>query len=279
MFWSRRELDLLDTGRIRDAVLKQRPDCVINAAAYTSVDRAESAPETAYAVNAMAVAELARATSVLGAPLIHLSTDYVFDGGSERPYREDDAVAPLNVYGRTKLGGELAAQTLCERHWIFRTSWVFSEHGGNFVKTMLRLADAQQQVNVVNDQRGRPTYAGDIADTIVDVLSRLRQGDTLPWGVYHLACQDECSWYDFARAVYTRAQQTGLLEKPPELVPIATRDYPSAAARPTRSTLDTSRLESFLGRPLPAWRAGLERVLHALQQAKGSATPAAESML
>ena len=264
-FWGHDRLDLSHPERIRERVLSLRPRAIVNAAAYTAVDRAETESDLAWRLNAEAPAALARAAQTLEIPLVHVSTDYVFDGRADRPYVETDPVAPLNVYGRGKLGGELAVATLCTRHWILRTSWVFSEHGSNFVRTMLRLARERDTLRVVNDQFGRPTYAGDLARLIDRIVSAPESSRPLPWGLHHATGGPELTWHAFASTIVERAQARGLIARRPEVIGVSTQDYAAAlatpgATRPSRATLQPSRyLETLPG--AFDWDAGLDAVL------------------
>ncbi|MEQ8857250.1 MAG: dTDP-4-dehydrorhamnose reductase [Pseudomonadales bacterium] len=260
VFWDRSAADLLHPDHVEAALRDQAPSIIVNCAAYTAVDKAELEPALAWLVNAESAAAIARAARTAGADLVHLSTDYVFDGCSDRPYNENDGTHPINVYGRTKLAGELATATLCQRSWILRTSWVFSEHGANFVKTMLRLAAAHEQIRVVADQLGRPSYAGDVANLIAALVARLGDNPPQP-GLYHLGGGEPTSWFEFARTLFHEARQAGLIDEPPKVEPISTADYPTQAQRPMNSVLEpnTSFLEA-LGASLD-WKAGLKAMM------------------
>ena len=262
-FWDRARMDLADADRLEQAVLALRPSAILNAAAYTAVDRAETEAALAWRVNAEAPAALARAASRLDVPLVHISTDYVFDGTAARAYRATDAVAPINVYGRTKLAGELAVASLCQRYWILRTSWVFSEHGANFVKTMLRLARERDTLTVVDDQHGCPTYAGDLAAIMIALVTRPEM--TLPYGLYHVAGGEPTSWHRFAERIVAQAHALGLLERAPRVLPIGTRDYPTPARRPMNSVLAADPALRLATGIQPDWQAGLDRMLAHLQ--------------
>lgn len=249
-----------------------RPDVIVNAAAYTAVDKAESEPEKARLVNATAVAALAHAAADLGATLVHYSTDYVFDGMKAGRYVETDATSPLSVYGRTKLEGEQAVVASGCRHWIFRTTWVYAAHGHNFVRTMLRLGRDRDELRVVDDQFGVPTSARLIAGVTADCIGRLTAGSSPAAGIYHLAPHGETTWCRFARAILTEARNRGaLLRCPPEnVVGIATADYPLPARRPANSRLDTTRLETALNIRLPEWQDDVPPVVAALVAESGS---------
>jgi dTDP-4-dehydrorhamnose reductase len=245
-------LDVTDLGRIGVLIRDLRPDVVVNACAYTAVDRAEVERESAFAVNAHAPRAMAEACADIDAKLVHYSTDYVFDGSAARPYREDDPTAPLGVYGQSKLEGELAIRSSGVRHLILRTAWVYGLHGHNFLRTMLRVGAERDELRVVADQHGSPTPAWLIAD---GTASCLRLGGVE--GTRHLVAGGVTSWHGFAQALFDDAVAAGLLARAPTVVPITTAEYPTPACRPLYSVLDTSRLEAELERPLPSWREAL----------------------
>ncbi|HMA16503.1 MAG TPA: dTDP-4-dehydrorhamnose reductase [Kiloniellaceae bacterium] len=256
---ARRDLDITDRAAVRQAV-DAGASTVVNCAAYTAVDRAESEEARAMAVNRDGAGFVAEACEAAGAALIHLSTDYVFDGRKGSPYREDDAVAPLNVYGRSKLAGEEAVRAACPAHAILRTSWVFGAEGANFVKTMLRLGAERDELRVVADQFGCPTPAAALAERILAVAERIAPES---YGTWHCAGAERTSWFDFAVAIF--AAQREINGQPrPKLTPIATADYPTAARRPVDSTLDSTRFQATFATGAIDWRAGLKDVLHRL---------------
>lgn len=260
-FWDRAIVDLSDTQALQRRLGDATPAAIINAAAYTAVDRAESEPDPAWKVNVEAPVALARAAESRGIPLVHISTDYVFDGSRVEGYRETDPVAPLSVYGRSKLAGELAVATLCSRYWILRTSWVFSEHGANFPRTMLRLARDREELRVVDDQRGRPTYAGDLADCIAGLLATAGGDDALPWGLHHVGGGPILTWKQFAETIFARAQACGLLARIPRVVGITTDQYPTPAVRPRNSVLLTREdAARHVATPFD-WQRGLDSML------------------
>jgi dTDP-4-dehydrorhamnose reductase len=250
------DFDMPDT--LPALIAQYAPDVVVNAAAHTAVDRAESEPEAAFRINAEAPARIAEACAARDALLVHYSTDYVFDGRGTRPYREDDPTAPLGVYGASKLAGERAIRESAARHAIFRTAWVYAAHGRNFMRTMLRLAAERDELRVVADQIGTPTPAALIADITAAVL---RQG-MRDSGIWNLTAAGSTSWHGFAEAIVAGAHARGLLDRMPRVVPIATADYPTPAARPACSVLDTTRLRADFGLDPPGWREGLGRVLN-----------------
>ena len=236
------------------------PDLVINAAAYTAVDRAESEPDLAMTINATAAGEVARGARLAGAPIIQISTDYVFDGTLDRPYRETDPVSPLGVYGRTKLAGEQAVAEANPDHIILRTSWVYSPFGRNFVKTMLRLAETKEEIGVVADQIGNPTSAFVIADGILAVADWLTLRPVkAKLGVYHLAGAGSASWFEFAQAVFETFPRCNA--RAPSLRAIGTADFPTAAKRPANSTMETSKFEAAFHFNPPWWRASLKDIV------------------
>jgi dTDP-4-dehydrorhamnose reductase len=252
-----------DPQAIVRAVLAERPDAVVSAAAYTAVDKAESEHELAFAVNEGGARAVATAARECGAALVHLSTDYVFDGSKSSPYVESDCTAPIGIYGASKLAGERAVLAENPNCAILRTAWVYSPFGSNFVKTMLRLAGDREQVNVVADQRGNPTSALDIADGVIAVATNLAQGDEAKnRGIFHMTAAGEASWADFATAVFAVSGAAG---GPSAAVkPIATADYPTAARRPANSRLDCTLLEQVHGVRLPDWRESLAGVVERL---------------
>lgn len=254
----RDRLDLADSEAIRQRVRAERPELIINAAAHTAVDLAESEPEVAFALNATAPGVLAEEAAALGAPLIHYSTDYVFDGRKSAPYTEDDLPNPLGVYGRSKLAGEEAIRQIGGAHLILRTSWVYSLHGRNFLLTMQRLLQEREQLNVVNDQVGAPTWAGDIATATAALIQRWQQGRQA-WGTYHFTAGGETSWFGFASAIAETLKAQG---KPcARLEPIPSSAYPTPAQRPLNSRLDGSKLRRDWDVALSDWRQGLEACL------------------
>ncbi|TBV07613.1 dTDP-4-dehydrorhamnose reductase [Phytopseudomonas dryadis] len=256
----RERLDLAGEARhIRQRIRELRPQLIINAAAHTAVDLAESEPAAAFAINASAPGVLAEEAADLGVPLIHYSTDYVFDGSKAGAYVENDAPNPLSVYGRSKLAGEQAIAAVGGAHLILRTSWVYSLHGRNFLLTMQRLLQEREELKVVADQIGAPTWAGDIAAASGQLIQRWRSGQAGPWGLYHFTARGETSWFGFAEAIaaYLRAQGKQVAA----LTPIPSSDYPTPAPRPLNSRLDGSHLERQWGVRLPDWQAGLEQCL------------------
>jgi dTDP-4-dehydrorhamnose reductase len=247
--------DLSDPDAVGRLVLAARPAVVVNAAAYTAVDRAESESDLAHRINATSVGALGTAAERIGALVIHYSTDYVFDGEKHGAYTETDATAPLGVYGRTKLAGEQALSASGAAHFVFRTSWVYGARGANFMLTMLRLAAERPALRVVSDQHGAPTWSRDIASATAAVVARYGAGERAPSGAYHMAGSGETSWHGFAERILCIAG----VATPVEAIP--TSAYPTPARRPRNSRLDTARLHRTFGLRLPTWEASLERCL------------------
>jgi dTDP-4-dehydrorhamnose reductase len=265
----RPELDLADEKSVAAVVARERPDIVVNAAAYAAVDKAETEPDLALAVNALGAEHVATACAARAVPIIHISTDYVFDGTKSGPYLEGDPTAPINVYGRTKLEGEQRVAKACERHLILRTAWVHSPWGVNFVKTMLRLAAIRPTIGVVDDQKGSPTYAPHLAAIVLAIAARVSADPAgVRWGVYHAVGGGETTWSGFAREIFRRAAELGLPAA--EVTAIVTAAYPTLARRPANSRLNCDRLRLSLGLELPDWRVGvrdcLARISRSVQQ-------------
>jgi len=263
--FERKAIDITGSASVSETLRRERPDLVINLAAYTAVDRAESEPEAAWAVNCAGAAHLAAACDESGAALVHLSTDYVFNGRKIDAYREEDAVDPLGVYGHSKEAGERAVRAALEQHVILRTAWVFGASGINFVKTMLRLASERPVLRVVADQRGCPTAAADIAAALIAIAESIERGEAR-WGTYHFAGDAAISWHGFAEAIFESAIPQ--LAPRPKLEPIATEQYPTPAQRPMNSVLDCRRIEQAFGVSPSRWRASLASVIQELTDAR-----------
>ena len=273
----RESADLADPDQICDLVRRVRPAVILNAAAYTAVDRAESEPERAMAINALAPRILADEALRSDALLVHYSTDYVFDGQKSGPWTEEDAPAPLNVYGASKLAGEQAIRESGARHLIFRTSWVYGPHGQNFLFTMLRLARQRDTLSIVDDQFGSPTTSIELAQatrTIVSGVLAGQFGTPQQWaGLYHMTCSQSTTWCGLAQAIFARAGK--LLDgKAPLVTPIATADYPTPAKRPRNSVLSNARLQDSFGVSLAPWQTALDAVFQALIPGAGTTSPA-----
>ena len=254
----RPELDLADAARAEIYVVGLAPDVIINAAAYTAVDKAETEPELAMAINCHGAAAMARAAARLGVPLIHISTDYVFSGDKVGAYVETDSTGPLGVYGQTKLAGEQAVANFAPHHAILRTSWVYSRFGHNFVKTMLRLGSERSELRVVADQFGAPTSAADLATAILKIALHLKNRAAFS-GIYHMAGTGFTNWAGFAEEIFAIRAATG--HTIPKLTSITTQDYPTPARRPLNSTLDCQKLETAFGVRLPRWQESLRTCL------------------
>lgn len=258
--------DLSNLSGLTETVRAIRPDVIVNAAAHTAVDKAESEAELARTLNTLAPGVLAQEAAKIGAWLVHYSTDYVFDGRGETPWLESDATGPLSVYGSTKLEGETLIAQQNPRHLIFRTSWVYAARGGNFAKTMLRLGQERDKLTVINDQFGAPTGADLIADVTAHAIRQVTQGgamsDTLA-GIYHLVASGETTWFDYAKHVLTQAvqAQAALKIKATEVTPVSSSAFPTPATRPHNSRLNTAKLQTTFGLTLPPWQTGVNRVL------------------
>ena len=255
--------DFSDPEGLRETVRRVRPEAIVNAAAHTAVDRAESEPELARCLNATAVGVLAEEAATLGAALVHYSTDYVFDGSGDRPWTEGDTPAPLNVYGRTKLEGEQLVQRHCPKHLIFRTSWVYAARGGNFAKTMLRLGQERDALSVIDDQHGAPTGAELLADVTAHALRQLLRGDSQCAGLYHLVAGGETTWHGYASLVLQTAREAGVPVRVAQdaIAAVPTSAFPTPARRPLNSRLSTTRLQQTFGLVLPDWQQGVRRML------------------
>ena len=263
--YSRGDLDVTSVEEVQAVIARERPDFVINASAYTQVDLAETEKENAHLVNETGPANLAEVCKRLDIPLVHFSTDYIFDGSKKGAWREDDQPAPLGVYGASKLAGEQAITQIHSKHLIFRTSWVFSEYGHNFVKTMLHVGSLREKITVVDDQSGKPTSAREMVRLVLAILPVVRE----QWGIYNLAQPDTTSWYGFAQAIFEQARNQEsqhwtekLLVK--ELLPIPTSEYPTHAQRPANSELNTSKIEKTFGLQIKPWRDSLGETIKAI---------------
>jgi len=258
------ELDITQPDDILPLLEPYGADLAINCAAYTAVDKAEAEPELAFEVNRDGPANLSDAFKKLEVPLIHISTDYVFDGNAKRPYREDDPPSPIGVYGRSKWAGEEAVRSRLKEHLIVRTSWLYGVHGNNFVKTILRLAREKEELKMVADQEGCPTWTGDLSDAIVAIADRLSKDRSRTlWGTYHFCGTGSTTWYDFAQAIVGEASQKESL-KALRVLPIKTSDYPTAAKRPKWSVLDCTKIERVFGIRPKHWGEGLRLMLEEL---------------
>ncbi|WP_010483318.1 dTDP-4-dehydrorhamnose reductase [Pseudomonas sp. S9] len=255
------ELDISNLEQVANKASELKPQLIINAAAYTAVDKAETDSERAYAVNAKGAENLATAAAKLGVPLLHISTDYVFSGDASAPYKETDPTNPSGVYGASKLAGEQAVAKHCTQHIIMRTSWVFGAHGNNFVKTMLRLAQTRDELGVVADQHGCPTSAASIAKALWALASQYSNKGNLNWGIYHFSNMPATTWHGFAEAIFSQAVALKQLPRAPKVNPINTVDYPTPARRPAWSVMDCSLIEEKLTIEQNDWREELAEML------------------
>ncbi|MCP2727419.1 dTDP-4-dehydrorhamnose reductase [Symplocastrum sp. BBK-W-15] len=265
---NRQSLDLAQPTQIRQIIGEVKPDIIVNAAAYTAVDKAETEIELANAINGNAPTIMAEEAHKLGAAIIHVSTDYVFDGQKNTPYKEDDTTNPINAYGRSKLLGEEGVKSHCHRYIILRTAWVYSCYGnGNFVKTMLRLGAEREEIRVVVDQVGTPTWTRDIAQAILQLGKKITldiPDNSSLTGIYHFTNSGAISWYDFAVSIFEEAEKLGFPLKVQRVIPITTSEYPTPAARPAYSVLSNQKISKILGNNLPYWRNGLRQMLQQL---------------
>lgn len=254
-------LDITDQQQVNDVLGEFKPDFIINAAAYTAVDKAELEIDQADKLNHLGPLYLGKVAEQLGAVLIHISTDYVFNGLKEEPYCENDPTEPQNQYGLSKLLGEKAIAEVCKKHIIIRTAWVFSEHGHNFVKTMLRLGQSRRELSIVSDQYGGPTYAGDIALAIRKVIDVIVNAGEARWGIYHFCGMPYISWYDFSKEIFSCAVNSKQIPEAPKLNAINSASYPTPAKRPAFSKLDCRKIESEFGVNCSNWQGALHHVI------------------
>lgn len=262
------QLDIGDAETVNRIVTQLQPSLVINGAAYTAVDKAEQEVEAAMRANRQGPANLATTCQAHHIPLIHLSTDYVFDGNKDGAYHEDDPVAPTGVYGQSKWEGEEAVRARLAHHLIIRVSWVFGPHGNNFVKTMLRLAAERDELRVVADQHGCPTSATHIANALLALADKIREGVDIAWGTYHFCGMPETTWHDFAETIIKEGVKLNLLDHAIPVHPITTSDYPTPARRPQNSVLDCRRIMKTFDLKLPRWQEGLTTMLASIKQEK-----------
>jgi len=256
-----REVDIADPAALEKFAQAQSFTWIINCAAYTAVDKAEDDAETCRRLNTLGAGNIAACAKKTGARLIHLSTDYVFDGTGNRPYTEDDATAPIGVYGVTKRDGELAVMENNPRSYIIRTAWLYGKHGNNFVHTMLRLMNERDELKVVNDQRGSPTWAFDLASALLAVIATADSGKNIPFGIYHYTNEGNITWFDFAKEIYRQGREQGRVSKDCAVKPCASAEYPAKVKRPAYSVLDKSKIKAALGIEIPAWDKSLKEFL------------------
>lgn len=253
-------LDITDKQAVITTINDFNPDYIINAAAYTAVDRAEQEVELSYAINRDGPRYLAEAAQRVNAVMLHISTDYVFDGEGSNAYKESDTTGPQSVYGESKLAGEIAVAEVCSKYLILRTAWVFGEHGNNFVKTMLRLAEDRDELSIVGDQIGGPTYAGDIADALIRMMELVEAGNQVEWGCYHFSGMPYASWFDFAKRIFATAEQQQVISKQPKLTAIPTSAYPTPAKRPANSRMDCNKIALHFGVQPSNWQQALTNI-------------------
>ena len=256
----REQLDITNQASVDKLISTFRPDFIINAAAHTGVDQAEEEIELSYAINEQGPKFLAEAAKRIGAVILHISTDYVFEGNKEGEYRETDVTNPQGVYGQSKLAGEIAVAEACDKHIILRTAWVFGEHGNNFVKTMLRLGKDRDELSIVGDQFGGPTYAGDIASTLIQMTERISQSDMSVFGIYHYSGLPHVSWFDFANTIFDTAVEQKVLTKKPDLTSITTDQYPTPAKRPSNSRLNNEKVIDSFSVRISDWKLALSNI-------------------
>lgn len=256
----RERLDITNQAAVDEVLSTFRPDFIINAAAYTAVDKAEEEVELSYAINEEGPKYLAEAANRIDATILHISTDYVFEGNKEGEYQETTMTNPQGVYGKSKLAGEIAVAEACDKHIILRTAWVFGEQGNNFVKTMLRLGKSHEVLSIVGDQFGGPTYSGDIARALIQITMYIAQGETVDYGVYHYSGLPHVSWFEFADAIFDAAVEQGVLANKPILMKITTEKYPTPAKRPSNSRLNTEKITQGFDIEVSDWQTALEKI-------------------
>ncbi|PSW03896.1 dTDP-4-dehydrorhamnose reductase [Photobacterium lipolyticum] len=258
----RDELDITNESAVNDVVSQFQPDIIINAAAHTAVDKAEQEEALSYQINCDGPLNLAKAAQNIGAAILHISTDYVFSGDKDDIYNEEDETNPQGVYGASKLAGEKAVADACPKHIILRTAWVFGEHGNNFVKTMIRLGRDRDQLGIVGDQFGGPTFAGDIAAALITIAEQIHAKNEICWGLYHFSGTPHVSWHQFAQAIFEQAKSQSVLNERPQLVSLATEEYPTPAKRPANSKLNCNKIEQQFGIKPSDWQNALKRIQH-----------------
>jgi dTDP-4-dehydrorhamnose reductase len=256
-----RGVDITDPAALQGFASAQPIDWIINCAAYTAVDRAEDDAENCRLLNTEGAGNIARAARAINARLIHFSTDYVFNGKGKRPYTEEDPTDPTGVYGLTKRDGEGRVLEANAETYIIRTAWLYGKHGNNFVHTMLKLMQERESVSVVNDQRGSPTWARDLAETVITLIRLANSGETVPYGIYHFTNEGKITWFDFAREIYAQGRALGIVTKDCEVRPCTSAEFPAKVQRPAYSVLDKAKIRSALGITIPAWDESLRKFL------------------
>ena len=256
-----REVDITDYAALKGFAEKQPFTWIVNCAAYTAVDKAEDDSENCRQLNTIGAGNIARAAREAGAKVIHISTDYVFDGSVSRPYTEEDTTRPTGVYGLTKRDGEMKVLEGNVSSYIIRTAWLYGKHGSNFVQTMIHLMNERDEVKVVNDQRGSPTWANDLASVIIAIIVAVKNDKTVPFGIYHYTDEGDITWFEFAKEIYRQGRELGRIAKDCVVNPCTSADYPSKLTRPAYSVLDTTRIKRTLGIKIPVWNESLRRFL------------------
>jgi dTDP-4-dehydrorhamnose reductase len=256
-----REVDITDPAALMDFASPHPINRIINCAAYTAVDKAEEDETACRLLNVTGAANIAAAAKTKGAALVHISTDYVFDGTGNKPYTEEDATCPTGVYGSTKRDGEIAVIGNNPNSYIIRTAWLYGKHGNNFVHTMLRLMNEREEIKVVNDQYGSPTWAFDLSETVVTLIQQIESGKNIPFGIYHYTNEGTCTWFEFAGAVYAEGKSLNLLTKQCVVKPCTGNEYPAKVKRPAYSVLDKSKIKKTLGLEIPHWETSLKKHL------------------
>jgi len=257
-----KEVDITDINSLREFIKQNNSiKWIINCAAYTAVDKAEDDAQTCNLINAEGSRNIAAAAKEAGAVMIHISTDYVFNGRGNKPYTEDDATDPIGVYGISKRNGEIRVIEENERSYIIRTAWLYGEHGNNFVRTMLRLMNEKESISVVNDQKGSPTWANDLAQTVIELFKQSSEGKKIPFGIYHYTDEGEITWYDFAQEIYKQAKTAGILLKNCDVKPCTSAEFPAKVTRPSYSVLDKAKIKNALGINIPVWNDSLKKAI------------------
>jgi dTDP-4-dehydrorhamnose reductase len=256
-----REVDITDPAALRDFVSSHPVNWIINCAAYTAVDKAENDEATCRLLNTSGPANIATAAKAKGARLIHISTDYVFDGTGNKPYTEEDATCPTGVYGLSKRDGELAVIEIDPHSYIIRTAWLYGKHGNNFVHTMLRLMNEREEIKVVNDQYGSPTWTFDLSEAVIALMRQVEGGNNIPCGIYHYTNEGTCTWFEFAQAIYTEGKNLNLLTNTCAVKPCTSAEYPAKVKRPAYSVLDKTKIRKNIGIEIPEWKTRLKKYL------------------
>jgi len=260
-----KEVDITNLSSLREFAKEKSIKWIINCAAYTAVEKAEDDKETCHLINIEGSRNIAEIAREINAVIIHISTDYVFNGRGNKPYTEEDETDPIGIYGLSKRYGEIKVLEENEKSFIIRTTWLYGRHGNNFVYTMLRLFNEKESVSVVNDQKGSPTWANDLAQTIIEIIKQADDGKTIPYGIYHFTNEGEITWYDFAKEIYKQANEAGLVTKTCEIKPCTSAEYPSNVMRPSYSVLDKTKIKNALGINIAKWDDSLRNVIETVR--------------